>query len=338
MDQLPSITVAMPTWNCASVIGKSLKSIRDQDYPQDKVDIIILDGGSDDDTLKIAKSFGARIVSRPDLRENQEGRRAIGVHESRAEFIASIDADNVLVNRDWFLQMIQPLQEDPEIVASQSLWYHHQKSDVPLNRYFALFGVNDPVPYFLNKRDRLTHFENSWQLLGSAEDRGKYYRVEFTADQLPTIGCNGYVVRREAILQTKCNINEYFHIDVNVDLINLGFNKFAFVKNDVLHLTGATFFKFFKKRFNYMKNFYQDDAALRRYKLFQSKDLPKLIKYIIFSCTFFVPLAESVRGFSKKKDWAWFLHAPVCTVMMLVYGYAVTRKVIMTTFSGKKVL
>ena len=44
----PSISILIPTLNAASVLGKSLESISNQDYPRNKIEIIIADGGSTD--------------------------------------------------------------------------------------------------------------------------------------------------------------------------------------------------------------------------------------------------------------------------------------------------
>ena len=50
----PKITFSIPTYNTASDLPDCLNSIRSQDYPQDKIEIIIADGGSEDDTVEIA--------------------------------------------------------------------------------------------------------------------------------------------------------------------------------------------------------------------------------------------------------------------------------------------
>ena len=41
-----------------------------QDYPKEKLYVLLVDGGSTDNTLQIASNFGAKIISRPDLRDD----------------------------------------------------------------------------------------------------------------------------------------------------------------------------------------------------------------------------------------------------------------------------
>ncbi|MCK5548170.1 MAG: hypothetical protein KAI64_04100, partial [Thermoplasmata archaeon] len=61
----------------------------------------------------------------------------------------------------------------------------------------------------------------------------------------------------------------------------------------------------------------------RRYKVFDSRrrgDIIRLILFIIATLTVLKPLADSLRGFAKKKDYAWFLHPVVCFMMLCTYG------------------
>jgi glycosyltransferase involved in cell wall biosynthesis len=53
----PNISVLIPTLNAASVLESCLKSIRSQNYPQEKLEIIVADGGSTDATVGIASNY-----------------------------------------------------------------------------------------------------------------------------------------------------------------------------------------------------------------------------------------------------------------------------------------
>ena len=49
------ISVVIPTYNSEKTLEKSLKSIREQSFNQEEIEILIIDGGSTDNTLEIAK-------------------------------------------------------------------------------------------------------------------------------------------------------------------------------------------------------------------------------------------------------------------------------------------
>ena len=76
----------------------------DLDYLKDKVEIIIVDGHSTDDTVEIAKRYGCKIVYE-DI-GTIGGARDLGVKESSGEFIAFTDADCV-VDTKWIKNLIK---------------------------------------------------------------------------------------------------------------------------------------------------------------------------------------------------------------------------------------
>ena len=64
-DSWPLISVCIPVKNGGSRLGRCLQSLRDLDYPQDRLEIIIADGRSTDDTVEVAKAFGSRVLDNP---------------------------------------------------------------------------------------------------------------------------------------------------------------------------------------------------------------------------------------------------------------------------------
>ena len=60
-----SLSIVMPTFNCEKNLDECLRCIRMQDYPQNLIEIIILDGGSTDRTREVALKYGATIINVP---------------------------------------------------------------------------------------------------------------------------------------------------------------------------------------------------------------------------------------------------------------------------------
>jgi GT2 family glycosyltransferase len=85
------VSIIVPTYNSGKVFAECLKSIYSQAYPF--CEVIIVDNFSSDDTLEIAKSFGAKIVQR---KCNPALARNIGVANSTGEYILFIDSDQIL--------------------------------------------------------------------------------------------------------------------------------------------------------------------------------------------------------------------------------------------------
>ncbi|WP_098039212.1 glycosyltransferase [Estrella lausannensis] len=53
--EYPKVTIVVPTYNCAQIISLTLETILDQQYPD--FEVAIIDGGSQDRTLEVIKSF-----------------------------------------------------------------------------------------------------------------------------------------------------------------------------------------------------------------------------------------------------------------------------------------
>ena len=240
MKRYPSISVVTATYNSERTLKRCLESIKSQDYPKDKVEILVVDGGSEDDTRAIACHFGATVIPVNPQKQNAEYNKSIGIQHARNDIIAMIDHDNVLPHRDWFKNMMQPMMEHENVVGVETLRYHYDPSSSLLDRYFALFGAGDPLVWYMGKADRLSYIFDRYNLAGNAVDKGAYYIVKFKQDNIPTIGANGFFVRRQMLMDyAKAKPGEYFDMDVNVDLINNGFTSYAFIKDSILHIVLA---------------------------------------------------------------------------------------------------
>src|SRR5438045_4173849 len=54
---LPDVTIILVTWNAASHIVQALESIRAQSYPLERIQAIVVDNASRDDTVRIVREY-----------------------------------------------------------------------------------------------------------------------------------------------------------------------------------------------------------------------------------------------------------------------------------------
>lgn len=323
--KFPTISVVIATYNSQNTIEMCLESIRNQHYPQDKIDIILCDGGSTDNTLFLCKRFHPAVIKVPIDKQNAEYNKGVGVRMAKGELLLFIDHDNVLPHNKWLNKMVEPLLLDEEITAVETLRYHYDSKYSLLDRYFALFGAGDPLAFYLGKSDRLSYLYSKYNLMGKVSNKGLYYRVTFDPTHVSTLGANGFLIRRKTLIENaQIDEKHFFHIDVNVDLIKKGFNTYAFIKDDIIHFTGyKNIISFLYRRKLFMEQFHIKTYAQRRYSVFEKKDMVKLIVFIIYSLTFVKPLLDALRGYVKIRDSAWFLHPFLCFVLVCIYGYVV---------------
>ena len=328
----PSISVVIATYNSERTIGRCLANVRNQIYPQDKIEIIICDGGSTDSTRQIAKQYKTQIISIDKRLQNAEYNKSIGLTKAKGEIFFLLDHDNIIPHRLWLKKMVQPFVDNPEVVGVETLRYRYDKHTTLIDRYFALFGAGDPIAWYLGKADRLSYLFEIYNLWGEAKDKGDYYLVKFSPKKIPTLGANGFLIRTKLLRdEAESRPGKFFHIDVNVDLIRKGFNTYAFVKDDILHLTGyGSVWYFLKRRMLFIEQFHLSKQNLslqknRRYSVVESKDLWGVVFFIIISLTVVVPLWDSIKGWLKVRDSAWFLHPVLCFSFVVIYGWVIMR-------------
>lgn len=333
MKSLPSVTIIIITLNNERSIETCVKAILAQDYPKKNIEYLNVDGGSDDSTGAILKKYGFKIIKSTIL-HNAEAQRGIGLKAAKHNLIVSLDADNYLPNKDWLRQMVRPFIDDPEVVHANTLHYHYRKDDTIFNRYCALFGLADPIVYYVGRPDRVPLYMHNWTLGRIINETDDYYTVEFTKETLPTVGCNGVVYRRDVLLKYAQSDPEHFlHIDVFADLVAKGHNRFAIVKNDVIHDTAVSLSALLKKRIAFLSSYYLKSTVKRRYLIYDPGKLSdrfKLALFLLYTVTLIRPAADGIRGFIKIPDPAWFLHPIVCLMYLYAYGMASIKRVIST--------
>lgn len=90
----PTVSVVVPTFNSERTLATCLRSVMEQETTE-QIETIIADSESTDSTVKIAKSFGARVITTP---RRLLGARIIGLLESSGQFVLLLDSDQILDN------------------------------------------------------------------------------------------------------------------------------------------------------------------------------------------------------------------------------------------------
>lgn len=105
------ITAVTPVLNGASYLRESIESVLSQGYPA--VEYLVVDGGSTDDSLAIAREFGpsVRVIERPGC--SQIAAVNLGFAEGHGEFFAIVNADDSLVPGS-LVRSVAALERAPE--------------------------------------------------------------------------------------------------------------------------------------------------------------------------------------------------------------------------------
>ena len=220
MSALPGVSVVIPTLNAEKYLDECLAALRDQDYPAELVEILLVDAGSTDRTLELAEAHGVDQVLANPLRTGEAG-KAVGLRAAQHDLFCMVDSDNVVVGRDWLRRMVAPFEEEA-IVSSEALRWDYRREDHFINRYQALTGINDPLALFIGNYDRWSELTGRWtDYPHHSEQRDGWERVELDPRYVPTMGANGYIVRRRALDVVPVD-DYFFDIDFVYDLVQRG--------------------------------------------------------------------------------------------------------------------
>lgn len=90
------ISIIVPSYNQGKFLGDTLQSILDQNY--DNVEIIVMDGGSTDNSVEVIKSFESKIAYWQSAKDaGQSNAINNGFKRATGEFVTWLNSDDVLV-------------------------------------------------------------------------------------------------------------------------------------------------------------------------------------------------------------------------------------------------
>jgi glycosyltransferase involved in cell wall biosynthesis len=109
---MPTISVIIPTYNRADLIGQALESALAQTYPADE--IIVVDDGSTDDTEQVVAQYAGRVRYMRQVNAGPSAARNRGIQASSGDFIALLDSDDLWV-KDRLERQLSALTLHPDL-------------------------------------------------------------------------------------------------------------------------------------------------------------------------------------------------------------------------------
>jgi glycosyltransferase involved in cell wall biosynthesis len=116
MQDLPFVTIIMPIRNEAGFIERSIKSILDNDYPADRMEVLVVDGMSDDGTREIVDKLSwadQRIKMFDNLRRIVPTAMNIGLKAAGGELFIRVDG-HAEIAPDFIWKSIQCMRQHPD--------------------------------------------------------------------------------------------------------------------------------------------------------------------------------------------------------------------------------
>ncbi|TXK71926.1 glycosyltransferase family 2 protein [Mesonia sp. HuA40] len=148
MAEQPLVSIIIPTYNRAHLIGETLDSVLAQTYTN--WECIVVDDGSTDATDELmaeycAKDSRFKYLSRPpDYSKGANSCRHIGFLESKGEYVNWFDSDDIMLPQHLTLKVLNIVKEDKDFVACEvARWYQNSEFDriIPIKNNYNMNPV-----------------------------------------------------------------------------------------------------------------------------------------------------------------------------------------------------
>lgn len=124
LDYFPTVSLVIPTFNEAVIITRKLENVLQLDYPRDKLEVIVIDGGSTDSTAETVRRFADTnsanlkiVLKQQRTRLGKSAAIDESLRYSKAEVFALTDAD-VIVRPDALSRLVKHLRDTSVAGAS----------------------------------------------------------------------------------------------------------------------------------------------------------------------------------------------------------------------------
>jgi len=303
---LPSVSVIIPVYDAGHQLGLCLESIFSQDYPREKLEVLVIDGGSRDNTLEVAKKFPVKILHNPE--RYAEPGNYVGVEASRGEYILIIAADNELPVRHWIRAVMKPIVDHPELAGSIPL-PEPAPGDPPMNRYFNLLRT-DPLTFFI-----FDSFGNLFEVYRPIIEGDTYDIFEFPKDKCPLIGlAQGFIVRKSLISSSI----RFDDVAPFCEMVAKGY-RFALIHSVVIYHYHLRSIGHFVRKYVFRVRTWLMRPRIQRPLLFNRYRRIRMRLWFLYSLSLFWPLADIIRKYKTRRDMAWFYHSMACFLLTTIY-------------------
>ena len=108
-EEVPFVSIIVPVLNDEKHIGTCLESLNNIDYPREKYEIIVIDGGSVDNTITIIEKFDRVTLFRS--KSGVSHQRNVGIKGAKGTLIALTDSD-CYVEKNWLKNNVKYFKDN----------------------------------------------------------------------------------------------------------------------------------------------------------------------------------------------------------------------------------
>lgn len=159
MSEQPLVSIIIPAYNCAPVLAETINSALSQTWKN--IEVIIVDDGSTDNTLSVAKEFekGNKIIVFHQQNKGGSAARNKGFELSKGQYIQYVDGDDLMDN-DKIEKQVRILANNPGCIVGGK-WVRFREN---MSETFGAVGPEEairkdmlPVDWLVMKKMMAVH-------------------------------------------------------------------------------------------------------------------------------------------------------------------------------------
>lgn len=307
-QSVPLVSFIIPTLNAGNILKKYFSALFAQDYPKHRIEVIVADGGSTDDTLSIAKSYGAKIIKNPHVYQEYGKTKASGI--AKGALIFYTDSDNILATKTFISDIVKIWKMNPNIMGFIPQTVAPIDSH-PINRYLG-YLFTEPFTWFVYKnKANPMDFRKTYRPI--AEKKGVYELYQFPKNNLPLFGLAQGVATN--YLFKRGTFDYADDILSGIKLMNEN-GLVAYVpKAKIFHYHVNSFFHFIEKyrwrAANNLTHSIKDTGLFSRLPYLSVWQKMRMILFLPYAFSIIFPLIDATLLAFRFKDSVMFLHVPM---------------------------
>ncbi|SRR6266568_296796 len=303
---LPKITFSVVTLNEEKRIRRCLDAINAQQYPKEKIEIIVMDGGSNDRTVAVAEEYSTKIyfnkrkLAEPGLVEAYE--------KATGDYMVFMAADNIIFDKKWTKKIIQPFLDNPEgVFASFSRVTNDQKDNI-WNKYMN----EDVEPFSAFVFGNASHPDKFGKIYSIQKETPDYVIYNYTLKDFPLIALAQCTILKTKLRRKGSHFDDILPL---IEIINDG-GKIAYVKNTgVYHYSINNFSNMCQKFKRRIYNSIMTNSFASREEYVSSTRKIKRYIFLIYGLTILFPLIDGIGMTLQKRKFYMLLHPIVCFII-----------------------
>lgn len=328
----PDISIIIATYNSAKLLGRVLDAVKAQDYPQDRIEILIVDGGSADETISLAKTYGCVVLNNP--KTEPAHAKYLGLKNGKGRYLIFLDHDEVMQDKSSLRRKREIFEKEPDVHAVIGSGYINPDSKNIINEYINEFG--DPFSFYIYRLSKGAKYflDTLRKRYKISQECSSYLIVDFSIrSRLPIIelGAMGSMIDKDYFLKEFPEILHDPSLVGHLFYLLLDRTPFiGFTKADPLvHYSSENLKKYLSKirwRINNNVHFssgtgaaaftgrQQFDSLIGRYRKFI---------FPVYAFSIIWPLFDAIQLAVTRKQPRYIIHVPITiyTAAYILYQY-----------------